>query len=337
MIEKVRSFWVTGVLEKSLNNEVRLSLGLQEQPDAVRNPLALIIHEPRHASRQLPRSTQISTVFDDFGRALLILGAPGAGKTTMLLELLRDLLDQAEKDERAAIPVMFNLSSWAGKRKPLADWLIDEMHDRYDVPQEISQAWMNEEQIIPLLDGLDEVAAEHRAACIDAVNAFRDQHGLVPLAVCSRMADYEALAKQLRLPGAVVIQPLTPEQVDEYLSRAGQSLQGVRAALRSDPALWELLETPLMLSIVALAYQGRPMSDVLVLVTGGVEARRARLFATYTDAMFERRGQTRSYTRQETLRWLAWLAQSLIRHNQTVYYLEWMQPSWLVKPNRAGS
>ena len=36
----------------------------------------------------------------------------------------------------------------------------------------------------------------------------------------------------------------------------------MRTALRDDETLWELLETPLMLSIVALAYQGRSAAEV---------------------------------------------------------------------------
>src|SRR5919206_406000 len=64
----------------------------------------------------------MGAIFDELGRAMLILGAPGAGKTTLLLELARDLLDRAERDAAHPIPVVFHLSSWAARRRPLADW-----------------------------------------------------------------------------------------------------------------------------------------------------------------------------------------------------------------------
>src|SRR4051794_16357928 len=128
----------------------------------------------------------MDAIFDELGQALLILGAPGAGKTTLLLELARDLLDRAERDPAHLIPVVFHLSSWAVRRRPLADWLVDELAERYYVPRKQAQAWINAEQVLPLLDGLDEVAPDHRAACVEAINTFRHQHGLVPLAVCSR-------------------------------------------------------------------------------------------------------------------------------------------------------
>src|SRR5205809_1897824 len=35
LLQRVRSFWITGVLEQSLHGAALLTLGLQEQPDAV--------------------------------------------------------------------------------------------------------------------------------------------------------------------------------------------------------------------------------------------------------------------------------------------------------------
>jgi predicted NACHT family NTPase len=48
-------------------------------------------------------------VFDDMGGELLILGAPGSGKTTTLLELAGELLARAEAEDGQPIPVVFNL------------------------------------------------------------------------------------------------------------------------------------------------------------------------------------------------------------------------------------
>ena len=217
------------------------------------------------------------------------------------------------------------------RRRPLADWLVDELTERYYVPRKLAQAWTDAEQVLPLLDGLDEVAPEHRAECVEAINTFRRQHGLVPLAVCCRAADYQALPARVELSGAVVIEPLSRAQVSTYLKQAGKPLAGVRTALRDDETLWELLDTPLMLSIVALAYRGRSAAEVRA--TGSLEERRAHLFANYTERMFERRTKVTEYTREQTIRWLAWLARSLMHNNLSVFYVEWMQPDWL--PSRA--
>jgi len=58
------------------------------------------------------------------------------------------------------------------------------------------------------------------------------------------------------LQQAVLVQPLTQQQIDEYLRSAGQQLEAVRQVLSEDPEFREMVKTPLMLSIVALAYQG---------------------------------------------------------------------------------
>jgi len=165
---------------------------------------------------------------------------PGSGKSTLLLELASDLLERSERDDNIPIPVVLNLPSWVERRAPLAEWIIDELNSkRHNVPRHFAEHWVHHEQILPLLDGLDEVAAEDRAACVKSINEFRDEHGLLPIAVCSRLADYKALTEQLRFPGAVLIQLLTKSEIWEYLCRGGDPLTGLRTTLDSDPLWWE--------------------------------------------------------------------------------------------------
>ena len=57
---------------------------------------------------------------------------------------------------------------------------MDELNLRYDVPRKIGQEWVNNDQILLLLDGLDEVKPEHRAACVEAINAFRSRMACSP-------------------------------------------------------------------------------------------------------------------------------------------------------------
>jgi eukaryotic-like serine/threonine-protein kinase len=332
MLEVVRETWIDGYLKHSLDNIVRIELGLkEEEPDTISRPFDLIVQPPGQVPRPLPPGRSISAVFDELGQALLILGAPGAGKTTLLLELTRDLLDRAEQDASYPMPVVFHLSSWAVRRRPLADWLVDELAERYYVPRKLAQTWIDAEQVLPLLDGLDEVAPEHRVECVEAINTFRQQHWLVPLAVCCRAADYHALPVRVKVSGAVAINALSRAQVSTYLKQAGKPLAGVRTALRDDETLWELLDTPLMLSIVSLAYRGRSAAEVRA--AGSLEKRRAHLFAKYTERMFERRTKVTEYTQEQTIHWLTWLARSLMRNNLSVFYVELMQPDWL--PSRA--
>jgi hypothetical protein len=326
MIEKVWAIWITGVLQPSLPQDILVNLGLTERPALVTRALDLLV-QPDLADRVQAPGTPLIEVFDRLDRALLILGAPGAGKTTLLLTLACDLLQRAAQDQEQPIPVVFLLSSWAAQRRPLAVWLVDELQQRYDVPRKIGQGWIDADQVLPLLDGLDEVQSEHRVACADAINTFRQDHGLLPLAVCTRITEYEALGLQLRLQGAIVIQPLTRPQVDSYLAQVGQPLAAVGETPQEDPALWELLDTPLMLYVVTVAYASVPAEALRT--QAPTTERRKHLFSAYVARMFQRRRAVTRYTRQQTERWLAWLAWQLAQHGQTGFYLERLQPDWL--------
>ena len=252
--------------------------------------------------------------------------APGSGKTTLLLELARDLLDRAAHDPTHPIPVVFPLSTWAESRRPLAEWLVEELYQRYDVSRKVALEWVATDQILPLLDGLDEVPAEYRAACVVMINAFRKAHDL-PLVICSRTAENQALAVPLQLYGAIVVQPLSPQQMDSYLTEIGPAGEAVRQAMGHDPMLWETLDSPLILHIVTVAYAGQLESQPRL--SGTLKERRDLLFGAYVDQMFRRRGVVRGYTLQRTVHWLTWLAWQMVRHSQTVFYIERLQVDWL--------
>lgn len=327
MLERVRSTWIKGVLEQSLHRAALIALGLREQPDVLANPWRLVVQEVDQIAHALPAGTHITQVYDNAEGALLILGEPGAGKTTLLLELTRNLLNRAQKDENLPIPVVFNLSSWARQQPPLTEWLVDELNIRYEVPRRLGQSWVTNDTLLLLLDGLDEVSPAARNECIQAINRYRQEHPLVPVVVCSRSDDYLDQSAQLRLHTAVIVQPLTQEQIDAYLVSAETQVEALRVALRNDLDLQELAKTPLMLSILTLAYQGIPLDEITAL--GSLKATRWRVFDSYVLSMLKRRSAEMHYTPQQTMQWLAWLARRMKQQGQSVFYLERMQPDWL--------
>jgi eukaryotic-like serine/threonine-protein kinase len=330
MLQKVRDFWIKGVLENSLYGAALIELGLEYKPDAVQYPWDMIIQQPDQPARTIAPGAKIIDIFNELGGELLILGAPGSGKTTMLLELARDLITRAAQDDNHPIPVVFNLSSWSAAHASLAEWLIDELNIRYDVPRKIGTTWLDTDQVLPLLDGLDEVIHDQRELCLTAINTFRQVHGLVSLVVCSRVRDYHALSMRLKLHGAVLIQPLAAQQIDDYLITIGEAIPQLRALLQHDAVLREFAEAPLVLSTMVLAYQG---TSVDALATGGtIEEQRRQLFDTYIRRMLVRRGLAQGYSNEHTRAWLRWLAQRMVEHAQTVFLLEQLQPDWLPNP-----
>lgn len=330
LLNKVRNFWVKGILEHSLYKGVQLELDLEERWDA----LALDYASLEHPRQSLPKGTKALDKFDELGAGctLLILGEPGSGKTTTLLELARDSIARAEQDVDLPIPVVFNLSSWsifnrtARKLPTLKDWLVDELITKYQVSKALAKNWLTDQELLLLLDGLDEVRVEQRDACVQAINEFHQAHGLTEIVVCSRIKDYEALANLLRFQGAIFIQPLTAEQVETYLNEAGNVLAGVKIAWRIDPVLQELTQTPLMLNVIALAYEGFTSEELPKMPLVKL---RQDLFDKYIDRMLEHRTIAYRYPKKKTKHWLVWLAQQMVQTSQTVFLIERLQPIFL--------
>ncbi len=328
LLGHVENAWIKGVLDASLHGAALLDLGIKQDPEAVTQyPWAI---KKESTDETLPTGLSMLDIFDSIGmgRSLLILGAPGSGKTTMLLELARQLIARAREDVTQPIPMVFNLASWTEKLT-LADWLAQELNNLYSVPRKTAPDWVKGNKLLLLLDGLDEVRQESRAKCVEAINDFRKEEvdDLASLVVCSRSQDYAELNTKLSFEGAIEVQPLTQEQIAEFFNRFGEEMAGIKQAIEKDSSLREMAETPLFLSIMLMAY--RDKQDVEILASGDEKARRNHLFETYIQRMFERRLEYGIFKKQDVLHWLSWLAHKMIKHNQIPYLLEYMQPNWL--------
>jgi hypothetical protein len=333
LLNKVKTFWIEGVLKTSLHTRALITLGLERRSAAVERPFRQFQELTTH-QQALPEGTSVTTVFTDMGegRTLLILGEPGAGKTTMLLKLAEDLIAQTEAEPNRPIPVVFNLASWGNKRKSIADWLVQELQDNYQVPSGLGKTWICEQQLILLLDGLDEVSRESRNECVQALNQFIQTHGLTELVICSRIKDYEALSERLVLQGAIAIHSLTLDQIDHYLASAGYSLSALQILLQHDLELREFAKSPLILSVMSLAYQDRSVDQLLQ--ASSTEARRNAIFDAYIERMFQRRGALSRHTKTQTIHWLNSLALRMMLDSQTLFLMERMQPIWLTTPRQ---
>ncbi|MEW6497421.1 MAG: NACHT domain-containing protein [Cyanobacteriota bacterium] len=331
ILNKVRKFWVEGVLATSLHDQVLIELDWEERADAVVSSWNMELETTDEAQKPLPKGTKVIAIFDQLGegRTLLIFGESGAGKTTTLLELTRDLLNRAEQGLDYRIPVVFNLSSWVLKKQPIGYWLVEELNSKYQVPKSIGADWVEKQELLLLLDGLDEVKAEHRESCVAALNDLQQNYA-PKMVVCSRIKDYEQLSNHLNFQSAVYLKPLTSEQIRHYLDSINADLTGLRALIKGNTALQELAKLPLMLNIMVLAYEGVAVEDLPK--TAVVEERRKQLFDAYIERMFRRPTHLKvqqRYSEAQTKRWLTWLAQSMVQQSQTVFFIEKMQPTWL--------
>ncbi len=322
LFNKVKNYWVNGILKGSLYSRAQIELEMEERFDAV----DLAWDTPEEPKRLLPLGTKLINKFDEMGagRTLVILGDAGSGKTTLLVELACDLINRAQRNINHPIPVVLNLSSWTGET--VADWLVQELNTNYQVTEALSRYWIKEQQLLLLLDGLDEVKAEWQTLCVYALNQFSHDYGRTEMVVCSRISDYSALTCCLRFQLAIFIKPLSSKQINDYLNQAGSKLTGVKTALKTDIVMQALATTPLMLSVMAIAYEGMSVAELPKMP---LAERRQHLFNKYIERMFKHRRYHQFYPKNQVKSYLSWLAKQMFLHSQSTFFIDKLNPDWL--------
>lgn len=324
LLKRVENFWIEGVLAPSLLHVTAINIEKQPRPDAILQPWTLP-SLPAVAGQQdvTLKHTSISTLFEDTGQSLLILGAPGSGKSTLLLQLARTLLRRAHTHSHQAVPIVLHLASWRHGHA-LLEWAISELNEKYLIPRHIGRQWLETDALTLLLDGLDEVPLPQRAACINAINAYRRRH-MAGIAVCCRLEAYQQAGVKLNLDYAVALQPLSTEQVrDALLAMDNEHLYRV---WRQNEELQAFLTTPLLLHILLLVYREETAVDPPN--SHDQSQFFQQLLEAYVHQLYLRRSNHALYSDEETITWLTWLAQRLQTQGQSILYIEQIQPGWL--------
>jgi eukaryotic-like serine/threonine-protein kinase len=89
------------------------------------------------------------------------------------------------------------------------------LFSKCQAPKCVDYHWLREHLIALLLDSLDEVLGNKLARYVNVLRDFVDRIDTPGIAVCSRTQEYEALPDQLKLGGAITLQPRRSEQVSD--------------------------------------------------------------------------------------------------------------------------
>jgi DNA polymerase III delta prime subunit len=322
---------IEGRLASSLHNRVLIKLGKETQPEQVHRLWDMEVKSGQITEMISPQ-TEISEVFDrpEIAGKLLILGKPGAGKTTTLLELARALVRRAIDDPSEPIPFLLNLSSWKDPNQSIKDWAIAELTTK-GIGSKIGSKWFEDQKMLPLLDGLDEVRSDRQSVCVKAINHWMSGEGQPSaIVVCSRREEYELYPERLNLHGAIYLQELSDRQIESYLHEIDRA--SLWQVLEADAALLDLVRQPLLLSITLVAYR----KELAEQWEGcrSTQERLTFLLDAYIEKMLYRQSKSRFYgdkelTVQQTQQWLVRLAHQLQNDNETEFLIEKMQPAWL--------
>ena len=296
---------------------------LVEKPQRFINRRFRPLGKPAASHTELAPTQSLLSVLEDSGvySRLLILGEPGAGKTTELVALAYDLLERTAKNALEPIPIIFELSSWQ-EGKLIDQWLVEQCKRIYRLTESISKQWLKAKQIFLLLDGLDELGLEKQRKCIEAINKFLRNTEYPYAVVCCKQEQYEAGQAELSELGSVVyLKSLTDQQIQDYLKDLNRS--SLWQTIETNSELLDLAHQPLFLTMFVVAYQGQAIRNVSDLFNVYIEA---RLTESSHRGVYPP-GKTPSSS--ETKRYLAWLARQMSEVGKIEYLIEEMQPSWL--------
>jgi hypothetical protein len=304
-------------LRQSLYNAFLISLDMAEQRSQVSRPWDSELRTAEQKSKPLPSGTSIVEVFDrrDVGGKLLVLGNPGAGKTTTMLDLAAALVQRANADPDEPIPVMVNLSSWRDAQQSLTEYIWKNLKEKQvSIPKDLWKAWLKEKKIVPLLDGLDEIPPERQEAAVKAINNWlKSEEGSSRLLVCSCLEEYELYTTNLHLNGAICINPLTDDQIKAYLNSL--KMGHLWNTLYRDTELLKLVRTPLLLRVSTSTNDAIDLTQLEQLKT--THDRRKYLLKAYISCQLNEPLNSKGYqpnqqpTGQQICNWLAWLAKQL--------------------------
>ena len=164
-------------------------------------------------------------------RRAVLLGDPGAGKTTTLYKLASDLIDEALHDATAPIPMMIHFSRWTDANELFIDFFKRSLGELGDGLVER----LEENKLVLLLDGINEIPAPQQTAKYQAVKKFLVQHPDVMAIVTCREQDYPA-ERELGLD-RVIVAPLDAMRVFEFVNNYLQAEEGANAG---EDLFWKL-------------------------------------------------------------------------------------------------
>lgn len=318
-------------LDTSSHNQVLINLPKEVQPKQVRRPGDESFRGFTKRSYLLPSDTSIMQFFDDESVAgkFLILGEPGSGKTVILLELAMSLITRAENDPTKPIPVVFHLASWENQK--IVEWLAAELKYLHHTTNKNTWRFLTKRQILPLIDGLDNLDSKQQVECIDAINKFMESVYLPKhLVICSCISEYKKCSPPLHLNSAICLQPLNELHIQKYLFDINRS--DIWQIIENDSEIFDLLKSPLFLFVLTVVYDQISIPK-LQNMNSKLEQHRY-LFNAYVEEILSNHIEPRSrfYRKakpEETKRWLSQLAKILREESKTEFLIEKIQLNWL--------
>lgn len=191
---------------------------------------------------------------------LMVLGSPGAGKSTFLRKIGLEALKGENGDyEHECIPVLLELKSLNGK---IEDAIVQEFRIcGLPCPEAATTKLLEAGKLLVLFDGLDEVPSKKLNDAIEQIQNFVDQYDKNRFIASCRIAAYRSNFRRFT---DVAMADFDAPQIRQFISNwfHSQADQELGTALKcwsllqkpENIAAKELAQSPLLLTLLCLVY-----------------------------------------------------------------------------------
>lgn len=295
---------------------INIQLGYSKEGSSTREDL---INQGVRAYGASTIKEELIKIFDQQAGRLLIVGEPGAGKTTIMLQLALKLLERNETQ----IPIVINIATWRDRFKNVEEW-FEELLPQMGFSKNLVKVMTEKNRILPLFDGLDELVEESREGCLAAIAYYGRRHS-VRYVICSRIEEYAATA-DAPVYVQVMVNPLTLEQIKKGLTdHLSPETDGILDAIDKDPLFAEAIEVPFYLNTVQLLFSSMKGVGEFGFVAKDVDGRRREIVEAFVGEATE---GLEGYSAEDATRWLGFLADRMGRRGMVRFELVDMQYDW---------